>query len=356
MTVTHESGRARAMKGPESLSPREAWRKWVDRRRPDSTKHSVKSYHYRMKLFVEWCEDQNIETVSELNGWALDQYETHRRGEEIAPVTLREEMKTLRQFAEYLERIGVADDLADKVPMVNVSADEISDDTKLDVGDALGVLEYYRTNETGTRQHAFIELIWYTGARLGAIRGLDRRDFDPEDKYIEFHHRPETDTPLKKKMDGERVVGLSDDVVDALQAYLRSGDRWDKRDEHGRQPLFTTRSKHGRPGQNTVRTWSYNATIPCRYTECPHGNDPEECEWTKPQHSSKCPSSRSPHQIRTGSISWQLDCGIPPETVATRVNSSVGTIRKHYDKTSARDEMERRRRRYLDNLSLEFEP
>ncbi|WP_239638600.1 hypothetical protein [Halorubrum saccharovorum] len=63
---------------------------------------------------------------------------------------------------------------------------------------------------------------------------------------------------------------------------------------------------------------------------CPHDKDPDTCEWTRYVHLSKCPSSRSPHPIRTGSITWQLNQEIPPE-VAERVDATVKTIENHYD-------------------------
>jgi site-specific recombinase XerD len=338
--------------GPD-FKPREAWRRFVDRKRVETTEQSVKAYYYRLRLFVDWCEDVGIDRVDELSGWHFAQYETARRGRDISPLTLSKEMGTLRRFIEYLERIeAVEDGLSKKVPDVRVPKDAKSSDTKLDVADASMLLDYYRTYERGTRGHAFLELAWSTGARLGALRALDRRDFYPDERYVEFRHRP-PDTPLKNKTDGERVVGLTPEVVDAVQDYL-TGDRWDKRDENGREPLLT--SRQGRPGINTIRRMSYNVTLPCNYGHCPHGQEIEECEYRQPNHASKCPSSRSPHQIRTGSISWQLDCGIPMEVVSERANVARKTLENHYDKSSPRERMERRRRHHLDKLTFNFEP
>ncbi|MFB6150185.1 MAG: hypothetical protein ABEJ40_00115 [Haloarculaceae archaeon] len=213
-------------------------------------------------------------------------------------------------------------------------------------------MEHFRRFERGTRGHAFLELAWNTGARLGALRALDRRDFDAENEAVEFRHRPDTGTPLKNKADGERVVAVTPEVVEAVEDYL-NGDRWDKRDEYGREPLLSTRQ--GRPGINTVRRMSYQVTLPCNYDECPHGHDIPECDFRAVNHESKCPSSRAPHHIRTGSISWQLNCGIPIEVVAVRVNSSVKTIKKHYDKASERERMEQRRREHIEKLSYKID-
>lgn len=152
-----------------------------------------------------------------------------------------------------------------------------------------------------------------------------------------FRHRPETGTPLKIKMAGERPVGLHLKTAEALKTYIRE-HRYHKRDDYGRQPLLST--LRGRPSGSSVRTWSYLATLPCQHGPCPHGKDPDECDWTEYVHSSNCPSSRSPHPIRTGAITWILNQGWPPEDVAERVNADVRTIESHYDKA---DPEERRK-------------
>ena len=337
---------------PADLSPREAWTRYVDRRRPEATERSAKTYYYRLKQFVEFCEEYGVETVDELSGWTFENYETKRSGDGIAPITLNGEMKDLRQFVRYLERIEAVDEgLSEKVHVPKVSSDEESSNTKLDKPAARDLLAYYRRREHGSRRHALLEVLWNTGCRLGAIRALDVRDYHADEQYLEFRHRPESGTPLKKKLDGERPVAVSDAAADALDAYLASEDRWEVHDEHGREPLFA--SRQGRPGHNTVRCWMYLGTLPCIHSDCPHGRDPEDCEFTERNHASKCPSSRSPHQIRTGSITWQLDSGLPPEVVAVRVNASVSTIKKHYDKATPRERMEQRRRRHVDHLDLE---
>ena len=337
---------------PAELKPREAWRRYMDRRRPESTEHSMLTYHYRLKQFVEFCENRNIETVSDFTGWTFENYETARSGDDIAPVTLNGEMKDVRLFVKYLERIEAVDDgLSEKVHIPNVDPAEESNDKKLGTEAAQDLLAYYRKYDHGSRFHALLEVFWNTGARLGAVRGLDVRDYHPDEQYLEFRHRPDDGTPLKKKVDGERPVALSDSVTDALDAYLVSNDHWDTRDDNGREPLFT--SRQGRPSRNTVRCWTYEATLPCLHSECPHGHQRETCDYTPRNQASKCPSSRSPHRIRTGSITWQLDSGLPPEVVASRVNASVETIKKHYDKSTPRKRMERRRRRYIDNLDID---
>lgn len=343
---------------PSEMSPRAAANRYLRRREADSTESSLHGWEYRLKLFVEWCESIGIEEVGDLRRYDLDEY-YELRSAEVVPATLESEMWTLKMLCRFLEDLGAVEDgLAESVRIPDLDAEDRSNDTKLDTDDAKALLQYYRNSEDeyGSRQHAFLVLAWVTGARQGGLRALDVRDFYPDESYVEFRHRPDTDTPLKNKQGGERPVGLKEATVDVLNHYIEN-NRYDVRDDHGRQPLLA--SARGRPGKNTIRVWSYLATIPCVHSPCPHGKERATCQWTEYAHASKCPSSRSPHRIRTGVVTYLLNQGWPPEDVAERVNSSVKTIEEHYDKADPeerrrrlRDRMERRRRHLVENTEF----
>lgn len=338
------------------MTPRDARDRYLSRRNADSTDRSVDSWFYRLKLFCEWCQGVGIETVGDLRRLDMDDY-YHVRSAEIAPTTLKNEMSTLKMFCEWLEGLGAVDDgLADSVQIPKLDADARSNDSKLHARDALPLLMQFRNGpQRGSRLHAIFELAWVTGARVGGIRGLDVRDLHTgSNPYLAFRHRPGTDTPLKNKILGERPVEIPQETADVLSEYVH-GDRHDVRDDHGRQPLLA--STRGRPSTNTLRVWSYLAVQPCLFFDCPHGRGRESCEFTDYTHASKCPSSRSPHRIRTGAITHLLNIGWPPEDVAERVNSSIGTIEQHYDKAAPeerfrrlRERMESRRRSLINDL------
>ncbi len=145
-------------------------------------------------------------------------------------------------------------------------------------------------------------------------------------------------------------MSINETVCDVLDAFIVR-ERSEKRDEFGREPLFSGRQ--GRPSDSTVRAWAYLGTQPCLCGPCPHGRQKHSCEYLERNHASKCPSSRSPHQIRTGSITWHRDRGVPMEITAERVNASPDVIERFYDKASHVEKMENRRRSYVQNLDLE---
>ncbi|MDZ7729910.1 MAG: site-specific integrase [Natrialbaceae archaeon] len=215
---------------------------------------------------------------------------TTRCAARIAPATLEGEMWTLRKFFEYLEQIdAVEDGLADSVRIPDLDLEDRVDDTTYPYKEAYPQIQYYRnSSDRSCRKHAYLEALWNVGARKGGLRALDVRDFDAEEGFLEFHHRPDTDTLLKNKRKGERVVGLPPEVADVLNEYITK-NRYNVHDDNGRQPLFA--SMKGRPAPGTPRMWSYLATLPCVRGSCPHGKSPETCQWTEYAHASKCPSS-----------------------------------------------------------------
>lgn len=111
--------------------------------------------------------------------------------------------------------------------------------------------------------------------------------------------------------------------------------------DHGRQPLIT--SSRGRLSEGSIRETIYRVTQPCEIGECPHEKDPKTCEYRQHSQRAGCPSSRSPHGIRRGSITNHLRTGSPQEVVSDRANVSGDILDQHYDERTDREKMEIRR-------------
>lgn len=336
---------------PSELSPREARDRFLDEVRIDSTSRTVRSYRNRLTRFCEWCDERDVKRVGDVTGWLLDEY--RRSLSEDAPVTVKGKMMAVKQLIGYLERIEAVDgDLEEKVPIPKLSAEDERSEVQLAPDEGKQLLSFYRSSMAygGTPQHAVLEVFWFTGCRMSGLRALDLDDYDSESGTLRFVNRPQTGTRLKNGRAGERPVGIPPRVVKVLNQYV-ARERIDKRDEHGRKPLFSCRQ--ARPSTSTIRCWTYMATQPCVYERCPHGKEREKCQYRHRNYSSQCPSSRSPHQVRTGSITWQLNCGMPIEDVAERVNSSPEVIRRHYDVATGDEKLEERRRKFMDSLSID---
>lgn len=326
------------------LSPEDARDRYLAKRETSATDRTIDSYRARLKHFIEWCDEHDIEQVGDLTPFHIDEFDLHTRQQDYAQTTIKGHLACLRTFLKYLNRIDAVDEaVCEAVEVPTLSKEEESNDERLAPDDAVAAIQAHRDSPAlyGTPQHAYLEVVWYTAARMGSIRALDIGDYDPDEGYVSFQHKPSSGTPLKNKHDGERLVGLPQPCCDVLDTYI-ARERFDKRDEHGREPLFCQRQ--GRPSFSTFRGWSYAATQPCLHGPCPHDEERETCDYVHRTHASKCPSSRSSHRIRTGSITWQLNQGLDPETVAARVNATPRVIRRFYDKQTDVEEFEERRR------------
>lgn len=332
------------------LTPRHAVSRFLESRQTDSTSETQRSYRDRCMRFARWCEGQGLLNLNQLTGRHLNEYLSHRQ-ETCNQTTLNNEFGTLAKLFEYCVAIeGVEPHLPDKTHLLkpNTNKERDSNSEMLPADRAKEILAYLDKYHRASRDHVIIALLWHTGCRLGGLHALDLDDYDADADALTWRHRPETETPLKNKANSERDVGLDSDISTVVDEYIRH-KRIDNVDDHGREPLITTRQ--GRIAKNTIRTTTYRLTLPCLTNECPHDEDIDSCQYTEHGHRSKCPSSRSPHRIRTGSITWMRDCGMQPADVAERVDATPETIRHHYDHSDPRKRMEQRRKQ-LDKLQL----
>nr|WP_277347878.1 site-specific integrase [Haloarcula rubripromontorii] len=230
--------------------------------------------------------------------------------------------------------------MRERVLLPEVDPEEASKDEKLDTEHAEAILDHLNRYQYASREHVIFGILWHTGIRLGSLRSLDLGDFDADGQYLQLRHRPETGTPLKNGRAAERSIAVGDFYTEVIQEYIEN--HWDSvTDEYGREPLIT--SDRGRLSETPIRSAVYQWTRPCMVGECPHGENPENCEYMTRDTASGCPSSRSPHGIRRGSITKHLRDGTPEEVVSDRMNVSSDVLDQHYDQRSEREKMEVRR-------------
>ena len=333
----------------ESIAPDEAVDLYLKDRKPEVTKSTYRNHKYHLKRFLEWCEEAGFEDMSEMTGKRIYEYKIHRRDEgDVNSVTLSNQLSTFRVFLRFCEKLDfVEKGTAESVMMPDIDPGENARDIAIDSETAEEILDYLTKFEYATLRHALFYVLWHTGMRTGSVHSLDLDDYHPEEQYLEVRHRPEQGTRLKNKRSGEREVNLKAEVCEVLDDYIQM-KRCQVEDDHGREPLFTTKS--GRVYKSQIQKHIYTLTRPCHYTgECPHDRDLEDCEASTFDHASKCPLSVSPHPIRRSAITAHLNADVPKEITADRVNVSVDVLDKHYD---ARSETEKRelRRGYLENI------
>ena len=338
----------------DPISPVKAVEMYHDAMRDEHAESTRRSEKHRLRAFIQFCDENEIENLNELAGRDLYEYRIWRREgqgddrEPIKPVTLKGQLATLRRFLRFAANIdAVPPELYEQIVLPTMKNGEDVSDTTLEPQRAIDILDYLEGAQPGTRDHIIMLLLWETGARTGAIRGLDLRDIDLDGSHhrfsgpaVHFVHRPDTGTPLKNQEKGTRWNRIRKKTARYIEDYIEY-HRPDVTDEHGREPLIAT--SHGRPAGNTLRTTLYRVTRPCwRGTECPHDRDPDNCAATHLDHASKCPSARSPHDVRSGRVTYYRREDVPRRVVKDQLNASEDILDRHYDRRSDREQAEQR--------------
>jgi len=334
----------------EPIEPDVALQMYLQSNSSELADSTLAAHRRRLQLFVDWCDDQDIETLDELSGRNLHEFSVWRqqgiKTDSISPETLRSALLTLRVYLRFAASIdAVNPDLPERLVLpdeANRSRDEM-----LDTDRAREILAYLDKYEYGTAVHAMLRVLRKTGIRAGTLRALDLQDYDRNQQSLEIEHRPETDTPLKNGNEANRLIAIGDRTCTVLDDYI-DHTRPDVTDDHGREPLFAT--AQGRRSRQSIRANAYAWTRPCAVgAKCPHDRDPETCESNSWEDASTCPSSVSTHPIRRGAITHHLREDVPVAVASDRMDVSPDVLDEHYSQLTKQESMERRRG-FLDDI------
>jgi site-specific recombinase XerD len=341
---------------------------WLGRIESEKAEATVRSYSYRIKHFREWCDEEGFDNLNDLGPRDVYDFDSARRAEGLSLSTLNNQLGTLRHFLGFCRDLNaVTADVVAAVDVPSMTKAHRVNEERLATERAEEALDKLDRFRYASRDHAMLTVAWDTGCRLGALRALDTEDvYLTDDDLDRLRNYPEVDettyrtirdevtppfvyfrhrenTPLKNGIEGQRPVTLREKPADVLRAYLNV-NRIDSLDDDGRSPVFTTEKGEGRLSKAAIRRVTNIITQPCRLGgECPHDRDPEDCEAREHGLEQRCPSSRSPHRVRTGSITWHRDQGWPPDVLAERVNATPEVIRDHYDHPQLLQRMQSRR-------------
>ena len=327
----------------DKMSPHEAVTEYLEDRKTDLSDTSHENHRYRCQRFLEWADEYGLESMDQITGRKLHDFKTWR-AEDVAVITLKNQLGTVRQFIAFCERIDVAPQgVHDRLILPEVGIDDEVCTDKLSSEEAKAILDYCQRFEYATLRHALFYLLWHTGIRISTLRAFDLEDYHGE--YVEAVHREET--PLKNKTRSQREINLIGDVTEVLDDFIEMHHPMVEDDE-GRMPLFGTRK--GRVYKTTVQRNIYTLTRPCHYTNrCPHSREHEECEATSYNTASKCPSSESPHAVRRGAITAHRNANVPKDIASDRMDVTGAVLDKHYDQAS-QAERRRRRKEFLEDI------
>jgi len=328
----------------DGVPPQRAVDLYLDNRKQEISQATYDAHEYRLGHFVRWATGRDdIDDTSDLTGRKLHEYKLWRRKDGgLNNVSLHTQLSTLRVFIQFLEKIdAVQSNLHESVDVPALNGDDQRSGI-LDADRAERIQEYLERYEYASLNHVLFRILWRTGMRIGTAVSLDVSDYNATEMQLRVRHRPDTDTPIKKGDEGERIIALNSHTCAILDDWI-ADVRPDVTDDNGREPLLT--NGRGRTSTSSLRRHVYRLTQPCLHSECPHDEDPNECPaegyCDQPSY---CPSIRPPHDIRRGAITHFLSQqDTPMEAVRDRCDVSEGVLEDHYDQRSEDRKAEQRR-------------
>ena len=245
----------------EPLEPERGLELYLQHRKDEVAESTLKAHGYRLSHFVRWCDNEGIDNLNEITGRRLHEYRLWRKEEgNLNRVSVRTQMGTLRVFIDFCAQIdAVETGLRDTVDVPELEKGEAARSVHIDNKHAKRILSRLEKYDYASLRHVLILLLWRTAIRTGTARAIDLEDVDTKEEYIELHHRPELETPLKNKVDGERYLAISDETSKTLTDWIEHRHPGTE-DDYGRMPLFAT--QYGRISAGNIRKNVYWATRP----------------------------------------------------------------------------------------------
>lgn len=321
--------------------------RFMSERPGDLAQSSVETYRYGINSFKTWMDGEGY-TLQDLDAWTVGEYWTWLRDEnDYSESTLESYTKATRAFLKFGgEKNVVQEGLHEHVENYHASKEGRQWDQEVDVERIDEIVEFLERAYPTERNPLIFRLLAKTGLRRSGLRALDVKDVKYEGGP-RLYVRSRENTKLKGRKNHNRIINISQDLYNDLQAYVEDR-RIDVVDEYGRNPLFTT--KNGRVSigliVDTVHYYSsphISGAGECQ-PECEVGPNPNKHE-TK-----KCNKSFSPHTLKKYHVTKLRNRGIGFESIGERVATNPDTLRVHYDESKQKQQADRRKETLADVL------
>ncbi|WP_144905899.1 tyrosine-type recombinase/integrase [Halobellus captivus] len=168
---------------------------------------TISSYRARLKHFRQFCAEQDIENLREIQPSRIDEFHNYlRKQPQIgARSTIKGCLSSLRKFVRYCERRGVFDrGFHELIILPTLSDGDGKDETWLSRDDATEIVAYLAKFKPFSKAHVIWALLAETGIRQSTLYAFDLDDYDATERYIEAVNREDKGTRLKNGAKGER--------------------------------------------------------------------------------------------------------------------------------------------------------
>ncbi len=214
------------------------------------SEHTCKAYQRDLKNIESYCEQQNINKWSELDGRQLRGFVATRHRQGIGGRSLQRNLSAIRAFYRYLLKEGkvknnpaegiIAPKSPRKLPKV-LDADQTAQLVEIKEDDTLAI-----------RDKAMLELIYSSGLRLAELISLNLNDIDFNDRIL----------TVTGKGNKTRSVPVGGHAIKAIKKWLKS--RSTMVDETKPALFISSRGKRISPRsvQNRLKQWAIKQGLP----------------------------------------------------------------------------------------------
>lgn len=340
-------------------SPSDLWEAYVGRKGEKRRQETMRLNRSSWDTFTEWFQESDSTHLRDLGPYfAADFQEWLRANTGKNDLSIYYELTRVRTIIEFGKGKGFVDG---QVPLKwdrpEVSRVDRQRDDPLRPERGWEIGEWVRETAPYTKEEVIWTLAFEYGLRKSAIRALDLEQvvFDPDGDtppHLKLRDRPDLGDdgdkglPLKNTVDelSSRLVPLYPDTVELLRGYIgRERAEPGKTDEYGLNGLITT-NRSARISESGIYRTISKLTAPATYEgecECDTCREFRETEGRPlpAQDRYKCQRSRSPHQVRHGSITMMINEGVDFETISHVVGTRPSTLRDVYDRRTEEERM-----------------
>lgn len=222
---------------------RQAWTDFFDGR--VRNEHTRRAYERAVKNFLTWCEREELELHRIMAG-DVGRYLKQLTG---GPAKQKGTLAALRRYFRVLVERHIclinpaAEAEADRYQVVEGKTPEITD------GEFRALLAAIDPETLiGLRDTLIVKTLAYTGARVGAVAGLERQHF--------YEARGQWMLHFDEKGGKSREIPVAHDLQELFAAFLeKSGIKHERRKRNAEadefEPIYLFRSAAGRTGQLT---------------------------------------------------------------------------------------------------------
>ena len=154
-----------------------------DRIASGKSEQTVYNNRGHLKEFTNWCDENGITSLRDLGGEHLLEYKFHlKQDPNKSDTTISNHFSTLRVFFTFCNTLDATtpeQDLYTKLKSLDFSKGRISRDDMLEIDRVKALLDYLGQFEYAQVRHVVFVILWHTGCRAGALRGLDLDDYKP---------------------------------------------------------------------------------------------------------------------------------------------------------------------------------